>query len=1358
MKRMTAIVAWESSLVEKIAYVELLGELNLSVEEVRDLGQALAQLVERNGSKSAIDLLRRRYPASLAVYLVFKGIYSYDSGDYWSAVGAETGLTTDPTHRQMGQCFERFLLTHHLPMFHDVPGLRYVMRILLHGGIPDYSLDDFFTYVLLRMLTHAAPSQADTGDLINEWLYKHASSVPVDQSIPRFLEHGGNFARDFVTRCFELHAYYEDNHRLPTPEAIGLPPRVLSAYKQWYDQRQQGPAKRQARLRLVRPVLTLDPWGDGLVLDLPAQILSHDLPLEQGRWTVSKGRAESPIEVFPLYPRWSDAGWETEAYQFALPAPGDYHLTLEINDGKESRALRAWYFHCTMSAASLLAFDGASGEFVPVHDTLPATFLWLLLPRKSQMQAPGGIKREEVAQFTGAWAHFKAEAWDLSAATSVALDELRLPVEPDMTRFQPYLQGSTVTDIEQQPGQPQLFTERLPDLFIPLPPQRDAAIEAERWRITIAGLSADKPQQLLASSVAEVGHRYVQHAGQPCLHLPLASQDALHTACRGLFEIALRGPLGRDMTFQVAVVPALQIHIREQDRVRVPCDGNVPSLMFTLTADEDIQLESTHGGTVCQAHTARHYCIELAGDCSRADLLLRFNPEQCQGGVPFSIPLPILTWALVEGQSTVIRKSLWQTRTISRPQMWLEQAEAPRLLVGLTTGNQRSAPDVASLLVQYSRREQPQELHSRGRSKTWLTFDLQEAEDSVRVGRDGAIQFVLELTTLPGLIQPLRLPLLVLEQTLGLTSLALESVLVDQTWLLSLTWQEEIAFNNRHLLLWSLWRPWETALDIPLPDTTRACFECEMPLTNLPPGKYRAEMVLIDPWSGSVPSRPLTATAQSIDLLLGNAEERIAYLRTVEPDVPGCLEHLLAAENELYRRQQVLTLTPDVALRFLSHMLATLLVLQESEAQTVQGDAFAMLNRLLLPLPIDVLATIAHLSLPLSEQARRPFEELLWRIAPACEPLLRQIYQDTSVELEDLVTLVSGTRQRYTRTELCALFKAASVQVREQFEREQPNAPDMLDIDDLPPWLFTENGLDSMRLYLNDLRQYSLLNAEQEQHLAQKILIGKEATDELRQLGDTFTTRTALLENRVNVGQEARQKLANANLRLVVSIAKHSIGRSMDFLDLIQNGNLGLLRAIDKFDGTRGYKFSTYATWWIRQGITRSLADNTRLIRLPAYIVEELGRLKKATQKLRLILDKEPTDEELAAELQYTVKKVQELHTLIEQPKSLDQPLGDDEDSTLGDVLEQEDSNTEDLVVAASLRDQIEQALSCLKPRQRAVIELRFGLLDGEQKTLEEIGQMMSVSRERVRQIESKALKKLKWSKLQELFRDYIAR
>jgi RNA polymerase primary sigma factor len=1343
----------------------LLGELNLSVEEARDLGQAIAQLVKRNGQMPAIGLLRRQYPASLAVYLVFKGLSGYESGNYWSAVGEETGLNSVNAHQEMGQAFEKFLSENNLPLFRGLISLdkarRYVTRILLHGGIPDTSLDDYFTYFLQLMQAQATTSHADVRDFIEEWLNKHASSVPVDKSIPRFLEHGGTFALDFVTRCLELSEYYEEHHRLPVPEAIGLPPRVLSAYKRWSDEQQQSTQKRQVRLRLARPTLMLDPWDDGPVIDLPAQILSHDLPVESCRWIIGSQQAgvERQIETFPLSPNWSEAGWETDAYQFALPAPGNYRVTLEVNDGKENRALRTWYFPCASSAqaASLLTFDGKSGEFLPTRETLSAKQLWLLIPRKLHLQTSGGVKREVVEQFTGAWSRFKAEAWDLSAATSVTLETQQWTVEPDMTQFQPYLQGNTLADVEQQPGQPHLFTGQLPDLFIPLPSQRAVAIEAERWRLTVSAVSENKRQQLLATSLAETGYRYVQQGETPALHLPLAYQEALKTARRGLFEIALRGPLGRDIMFQVAVLPEIQIHMHEQDRIRVPRTGKVPALTLVITSSEDIQLASPGSGVSLQAHTTRQYRIMVTGECSRADLQFSFDDASgFQGTIPFSIPLPILTWALVEGQGATLHGDLWHTRVISRPQVWLEQAEAPRLLVGLVVGTQRRTFSSASVFVNYNRREQPQELHPRGRGKTWLTFQLSEAEDSVRTGRNGSVLFELELAELPGLAQRLRLPVLLLEQTLGLTSLHLEGVLVEQSWLCDLTWQEDVPFNNRHLLLWSLLRPWETALDIPLPDPVRAHFEFEVPLTSLAPGNYRAEIILLDPWSGSLPTRPFTATANCVDLTLGNAQERIVHLRTVVQDLPGLLEHLLGAELETYRQRRALELSAHMTPHFISHILMALLTLQNDATASKAGGSFDILSQLLVQTPVPVLAQIARLSLPLSEQARRPFEELLWRIAPVCEPLLRQIYQDASIEIEDLAALTPRTHQDDLNEEVFALLREAGVQIKEKRRTEPAVVPEILNIEDLPPWVFSDNQLDSMRLYLNEIRRYPLLNAEQERRLAEQIFTGREATQELEQINEGIhTLRTTLLENRVKIGKEASQHLANANLRLVISIARRYIGRGMDFLDLIQNGNLGLLTAIDKFDGTRGYKFSTYATWWIRQSITRRLAEDTRLIRLPVYIVEELNLLKRATVKLQLTLDREPTVEELAEELQYTLAKVQLLQTLREQPRSLDQPINDEDGTLLGDILEQEDSDPADQVLAWNLHNQIEEALSYLTSRQQAVIKLRFGLLDDDKKTLEEIGQMMNITRERVRQIEEHALKKLESPALRKFFSDY---
>ncbi|HEY1353138.1 MAG TPA: sigma-70 family RNA polymerase sigma factor [Ktedonobacteraceae bacterium] len=1356
---MTTAVEWEISLRERIAYVELLGELNLSSQETGDLGQALAQLIGRNNEQlAAVSLLSRNYPACLAVYLVCKGISGYDGGDYWTAVGEETGLTSSKAHQEMGRAFEQFLHDHGLPLFGNLRGLRYVTPILLHGGIPDTSLGDYFTYFLLRMQTHSVASRTEARDMISEWLHKYAA-VPVDKSVPRFLEYGGSFALDFVTRCLELSEYYENYRHLPAPEAIGLPPRVLSAYKTWHDEQDRSTTRRQPRLRLQRPVLVLDPWGDGPVIELPAQFLSSDLPVESGRWLIESREpgAGQYHEAVAFTPAWSEAGWETGSYQYALPRPANYSITLEISDGKETRPLRSWYFYCASSEQrpSLLAFDGESGEFLAARDTLPARLLWLLIPRGQQLHIPGGVKRAEVAQFVGSWAPFRAEAWDPGAAPSITLNGQEFAVEPDMARFQPSLQGQEVAGIEPQAGQPRLFAERLPDLLIPLPPQRDPAIEAQRWRLTICALQAGTRRQFLSASLAGL-HYCVGKAGVPQLQLALSEQIELAGIRPGMFEIALRGPLGRDMTFLVALVPGLHVRLRAQDRVRVPVQGKVPDLVFTLSTDVESQLECALPGVQIQSAGARVFRVLVPGDCSRVDLRLIIAQEEAGcSPIPLTLLLPVLTWALLEGRQVAMRDNDWQTAAISRPQAWLEQADTPRLLVSLASGTRRWAPDQAALTVAYSQRAVPHQLSARGRNRTWLAFNLKEAEDSVRSGRDGSIRFELELPSLSGRKQPLLLPVLFLEQTPGLTSLQLVGELSGTCWHLTLTWQEQVMFNNRHLLLWPLWRPWEQALDLPLADGAQSSYAWSVPRASLTPGRYRAELILIDPWSGALPARPFVRTATSVDLVLGTARERIAYLREVAQDPPGLLEQLLASESEPHRRRRALELWPVMAPGFVSQVLVALLTIQGEAADV--GGSFTTLGQLLLREPLELLAAISRLSLTLSEQARRPFEELLWRIAPECESLLRQIYQDATLDLEDLQALFPACHLSGIAVEALVPLRDAGILVRDCPAHEQAEP---WEITDFPHWVLGDNQLDSVRLYINELRQYPLLSAEQEQRLAAKITAGREAEQELQQLVGAETLhvlRTGLLESRVRAGLQARQRLAQANLRLVVSIAKRSIGRGMDFLDVIQNGNLGLLRAIDKFDGKRGYRFSTYATWWIRQSIARKLVEDASLIRLPSYLAEERLHLQKTMQRLRLLLDREPTASELNAQLPYTPEKVKLLLTLSQAPVSLDQMLGEENDTTLGDILAQEASDPEELVVAASLHDQIQLALSLLSRRERVVLELRFGLLDNDGKTLEEIGRTMQVTRERVRQIEERALEKLRRPGLQRFLRDYAA-
>jgi RNA polymerase primary sigma factor len=302
---------------------------------------------------------------------------------------------------------------------------------------------------------------------------------------------------------------------------------------------------------------------------------------------------------------------------------------------------------------------------------------------------------------------------------------------------------------------------------------------------------------------------------------------------------------------------------------------------------------------------------------------------------------------------------------------------------------------------------------------------------------------------------------------------------------------------------------------------------------------------------------------------------------------------------------------------------------------------------------------------------------------------------------------------------------------------------------------------DSVRAYLKQIGKVPLLNAEQEVELAKRIEAGLYAGERLRASADgEEKLRTDMHRDLMWIsrdGERAKNHLLEANLRLVVSLAKRYTGRGMAFLDLIQEGNLGLIRAVEKFDYTKGYKFSTYATWWIRQAITRAMADQARTIRIPVHMVEVINKLGRIQRELLQDLGREPTPEELAKEMDITPEKVLEIQQYAREPISLDQTIGDEGDSQLGDFIEDSEAVVAvDAVSFSLLQDQLQQVLQTLSEREAGVVRLRFGLTDGQPRTLDEIGQVYGVTRERIRQIESKTMSKLRHPSRSQVLRDYL--
>ena len=295
---------------------------------------------------------------------------------------------------------------------------------------------------------------------------------------------------------------------------------------------------------------------------------------------------------------------------------------------------------------------------------------------------------------------------------------------------------------------------------------------------------------------------------------------------------------------------------------------------------------------------------------------------------------------------------------------------------------------------------------------------------------------------------------------------------------------------------------------------------------------------------------------------------------------------------------------------------------------------------------------------------------------------------------------------------------------------------------------------DPVRMYLREIGRVPLLTAEEEVDLAKRIEAGLAAE---AMLDAALTDRRVQLRRIELAGHASKRKLVEANLRLVVSIAKRYVGRGMLFLDLIQEGNLGLIRAVEKFDYTKGYKFSTYATWWIRQAITRAIADQARTIRIPVHMVETINKLLRVQRQLLQDLGRDPTFEEIGAKLDLTPERVEEILKIAQEPVSLETPVGEEDDSSLGDFIIDTDAVVPaDAATFELLREQIEGVLHTLTEREKRVIRLRFGMDDGQARTLEEVGSEFGVTRERIRQIESKTLSKLRHPSRSQKLRDYL--
>lgn len=384
---------------------------------------------------------------------------------------------------------------------------------------------------------------------------------------------------------------------------------------------------------------------------------------------------------------------------------------------------------------------------------------------------------------------------------------------------------------------------------------------------------------------------------------------------------------------------------------------------------------------------------------------------------------------------------------------------------------------------------------------------------------------------------------------------------------------------------------------------------------------------------------------------------------------------------------------------------------------------------------------------------------------PAIARLIELGRQKTYVTIDDILHFFPEAEQDVEQLEetFAALMSAGIPYVEDEVIHEEPSDEEIVAEDETPEVrvavsddLENIDTDDTIGLYLKEVSRVPLLNAEEEVELAQRIERGRMAREELAR-GNVNNRRRTELRKLIEDGWSAREHLITANSRLVISVAKKYMGRGVPFLDLIQEGNIGLIRATKKFDYRRGHKFSTYATWWIRQAVTRAIADQGRTIRVPVHMGDQINKLLRIQHQLTQRLGRDPSVEELAISLDVTPKKVENMIQVARRPLSLETPTDDEEDSVLGDFIEDDEAPPpDDSATYNLLKEHLEDVLNGLPPREVRILQLRYGLLDGQAYTLEEVGRKMGVTRERVRQIEAQALSRLRHPSIRRKLRDYL--
>lgn len=1315
----TDLYTLEKRLAQELPNLVLIGELPLTFELYHQITMEIQGLVKRQGFADASNILRERYPCVLAVFLVAHGIYKYHGGNYWSAIINTAGSNGVHT---WGKFFLQFLHHHQLPLFPDSGGHTYVTPILLHGGIPDHSLHKFFEHVVVPLSESMAMSDTDIEVSLHDMIREEIQHAPINRPIGRFLTYGGAVARDFVYRVLDLHRTYIEHTHVPERLKVGLPQRVIDSYAKWAERRRSQSSNLALRLR--RPEVWFDRWGDGVLLDLPAERLSG-IERPEASWRMQSDQA---IQSRRVVVSATNEAWETMPIRIPLDPASRYEVQFQSGVS----LLRSWSIIPSCIDEPLLVFDSDTGSLIPIHKSLPARALWLVMRTDAIIRVTQGEQRDQPIELADTWSNFRLEHWDLSRAKEVRINSVTLPVLPDERTLRPQLIGGKLIDLGLRTVDLPLYEQQLPKIAIPIPPQRTAAQELGRWRFTLLvdrqRICQQEPLANLQSAITTTDESL------------LIDLDKLSQSRFGRFVIALRGPLGRDSNFEFGLVA--QLRVSGHDRLRiVESPDQLPIGVLQIVAHPDLAIVASDSLLRVTEQQPALFTVIAPPQVVLARLAIRSrsNPGQ---ELPLTVPLPQLHWTLTNQEVN------WSSNPIRCAQAWLDQTEAPELLLRLEPPLQLVTLPRIRLMIRSELEPHIQhDLQARGSAMRGWSFALQTARDTIRNSHSPSLIALLNVSDLLNIREPTLLPILSIVQNLDIRQLHVKVIERQTYWDIQATWEQSRNITGMVLSFWPLWQPWRPAIHFPIPDESVNCFVQRIDRGDLPPGRYRVNVNIINPWSSTELLRPERWAGGGCDIGIGERSARA--LAKINDTLQGALSALLCAPSADTAAQAVQRIrTAANSSSTAEDFLQTLAILTEhGEEQTwitdQQWQGFTNLAAFTHTIGVGLLQGMLDHRERFSSTTWKKITDYLELLYPELTACCYQTLRSGLVWHSQLEPIF--TRAQASPEERVALITwlddhdllpiAANLQLERSHLADDP--------DSVPP--IPEGILrDPYGIYLTQIGQIPLLDKNQERTITRLVAEGYQAQRELRTLA-VSPQRTKALRQIVKVGQEARIQLINANLRLVVSYAKRYHNRGLSTLDLTQEGNIGLMSAVEKFDPTRNTRFSTYATWWIEQALRRAIADRSRAIRLPVHLHDQMVRLKKMQSQLTQQLGREPTEREVATALNIEERKVIELLGYAQEPDSLDRPVGEESDSRLGDLIPDHlASSIDDAIDADLFRTEIGTLLSSLSDRERRVVELRCGLIDEQEHTLEEVGKHLGVTRERIRQIEVKAYRKLR--------------